>query len=163
MRCPNCDGSEFDVRREDHVYEEAGLENVVLVGLEISYCKACNEKLIHFPRLAQLNRLIAFDLAGRPEKLAPAEIRFLRKYLGYSQTDFGAIIDADVSTVSRWENGKQEMGSTSERLLRLMVQRQRPIEEYPTAMLAKAATTPVRRERICFERGASGWHESDRC
>lgn len=37
--------------------------------------------------------------------LLPAEIRYLRRTLGWSQVRLGAFLDRDAATISRWESG----------------------------------------------------------
>lgn len=40
-------------------------------------------------------------IARSPERLGPAEIRFLRKYVGYSGKDFARFVGVTPETVSR--------------------------------------------------------------
>jgi transcriptional regulator with XRE-family HTH domain len=63
--------------------------------------------------------------------LDPDEIRFLRKYLGFSGAGFAAAVGASKETISRWENGKAKMNTAAERSLRLMVFVQPQITDYP--------------------------------
>lgn len=156
MKCPEC-GATTKVTREDHPYTEAGLPNVILRGVEIRLCPKCGERELVIPRIEQLHRELAFAFAGRKAHLTPAEIRFMRKYLGWSGKDFARAMGVTPEQVSRWENGAP-MGATAERLLRLMVLRERPVEEYPNDRLAEIGDdfeedTPT----LTFRASTNGW------
>ena len=56
------------------------------------------------------------------------EIRFLRKYLGWSTADFASRMGTARETVSRWESGAVPMGSQADRLLRLLVATAAPVK-----------------------------------
>jgi putative zinc finger/helix-turn-helix YgiT family protein len=123
------------IEHKDHPYVESGLSNVILLGIEIRTCPKCGEVERVIPRLAQLHRVIAIAVAEQPEKLIGAEVRYLCKTLGWSGEAFAATFGVRQETVSRWENDKEPMGSTAERLLRLAALREKPISEYPTERL----------------------------
>jgi putative transcriptional regulator len=80
--------------------------------------------------------------------LSSIEVKFLRKHLGYSSKDFANTIGVSQETVSRWENDKETIGPLADRLLRLMVFRQKPLDEYPTEKLAEVAQEPPRKPKI---------------
>jgi DNA-binding transcriptional regulator YiaG len=65
-----------------------------------------------------LNEVLAKAIAKKPHRLTPGEIRFLRKYLGWSGKDFAQFMGVTPETVSRWENGAGRIGETAERFLR---------------------------------------------
>src|SRR5262249_15803144 len=88
MKCPQCNGAELEVRRQNHSYRESGLDNIVLLDVDVRHCPACGEDLISLPRLSELHRAIALALINKAARLTPAEIRYLRKTLGWSGTDF---------------------------------------------------------------------------
>jgi putative zinc finger/helix-turn-helix YgiT family protein len=134
--CPICQEPALVTRRASHHYVESGLMNITLDQLEVSECGHCGERIISIPRLAELHRAIAFALVQQPSPLIGSQIRFLRKYLGWSGVDFAAVMGTAPETVSRWEHGKQSMTLVADRLLRALVLRQRPVEEYPNERLA---------------------------
>ena len=156
MKCLNC-GATMKTRREDVEYGDAGLPDVTLVGVEVSRCPKCGEFEIAVPRIEELHRAIAFAVVEQRPRLTGREVRFLRKYLGYSGQDFAATIGVDPATVSRWENEKEPIGPTADRLLRLMVLRQKPLEEYPTERLADVASEPARQPRIVARAVGKKW------
>ena len=55
-----------------------------------------------------------------PLKLSGKEIRFLRKAADWTAKQLAEIIGVTPESVSRWENGKEVVGPTSEKLLRIM-------------------------------------------
>ena len=130
MKCPECGGS---VKEEigSHPYIGDELPNVLLVGVKLRTCTACGAKSVGIPKLAKLHRALAMSIASSPHRLTSGEIRFLRKYLGWSGQDSARHFGVTPETVSRWENGAKPMGATAERLLRLTVLTIDPMDEYP--------------------------------
>ncbi len=67
-------------------------------------------------------------------------------------------MDIARETVSRWENEKEPMGPRAERLLRLMVLREKPVEEYPNDNLARVAHPDAPPLHLDIKADKSGWH-----
>ena len=159
MKCPQC-RNEMIHRTENHRYTESGLPNVVLVGVEVEHCQTCGEILVSIPNIEGLHRAIAMELIRHPGRLAPNEIRFLRKWLGWSGVDFAKHMGVTPETVSRWEsvdNGKA-MGGTAERLLRLSVAHGQPIDQYPIDMLAEVSDDQAPKTGLlAMKPERSGW------
>jgi DNA-binding transcriptional regulator YiaG len=109
--------------------------------------------------MEQLHRVIAEGVASKPEKLTGAEIRFLRKHLGWAAEDFAETMGVTKFTVSRWENEREDMGPVAERLLRLMALREKPVKTYPNERLAKVARRPAKAVRMDLKAHRSGWRE----
>jgi putative zinc finger/helix-turn-helix YgiT family protein len=118
---------------ENYRYKECGLDNVILGNVEIRTCKSCGERELVIPKTQELHALLAKAIAGQPARLAPKEIRFLRKYLGFSSVDFAKEMGVAPETVSRWESAESphQMSRQADRLLRLTVIHGKPIEYYP--------------------------------
>lgn len=150
MRCANC-GGKLATSRENYKYEACGLDYVTLGDVEVRRCGECGEHEVVIPAAQDLHRAIARYVAKLPVRLRGQEIRFLRKYLGYSSADAAAALDVKPETMSRWENDKAEMSPMVERLLRLMVYNLEPAEVYPPGELTRERTasrpSPVRLER----------------
>ncbi len=132
MKCAQC-GSTLKSTRDTHRYTESGLSNVTLLNVEMRNCQECGEREVVIPRIEELHRLIARTVALEPARLSAEQIRFLRKWLGWSAADFALMMGVRPETVSRWEgNGAgYQMPPTAERLLRLMVANQEPTQRYP--------------------------------
>lgn len=130
MKCPECGGNVTEETGE-HPYIGTELPDVVLTGVKIRKCKECGKVSVGIPQLARLHRALVESIAGSHHRLRPGEICFLRKYLGWSGQNFARHFGVTVETVSRWENGKQPMGGTAERLLRLLAMTADQAEGYP--------------------------------
>jgi putative zinc finger/helix-turn-helix YgiT family protein len=146
MKCTRCGTTMHATVQTNHRYTECGLDNVVLVGVEVRTCKQCGNESVVIPRITELHKKLAQMVAVKAEKLAPAEIKFLRKYLGWSGADFARYVGVTAETVSRWENGAQTMGPVSERLLRLCALKVDPVDDY--TVLGKMATEEAQPREI---------------
>jgi putative zinc finger/helix-turn-helix YgiT family protein len=136
-KCRTCGKAEMSTRAETYLYTESGLPNVVLVGVDVRRCAACGHHELVLPRVAELHRTIAHAVIHKPARLSGAEVRYLRKYLGWSGADFARHVGVDPSTVSNWENDKDPIGTSSDRLLRLMVVHGAPVQDYSLEELTK--------------------------
>jgi putative transcriptional regulator len=135
-KCKAC-STEMRSSREVYRYDESGLPNVILRDVEIRRCPTCGTQEVPIPRVGELHRAIAMALVHKPARLLGAEIRYLRKYLGWSGVDFAAHMGVSPETVSRWEHEREPVSSPSDRLLRLIVVRGWPVEDYSVDDLAK--------------------------
>lgn len=156
-KCRTCGKAEMIPGVETYLYTESGLPNVVLAGVEVRRCPSCGHHELVLPRVAELHRTIAHAIIHKRARLSGLEVRFLRKYLGWSGVDFARHIGVDPSTVSNWENDKDPIGSTSDRLLRLMVAHGAPVDEYSLEELFKIddeRTPPV---EVRVSPKARGW------
>jgi putative zinc finger/helix-turn-helix YgiT family protein len=109
------------IERQNYLYTASGLKNVILEDLEVRHCPSCGERQAVIPRINDLHKQLALYLVKKDEKLLPEEIIYLRKYLGWTGTEFARKFKVKPETISRWENGAQEMGKMAEALLRLWV------------------------------------------
>jgi putative zinc finger/helix-turn-helix YgiT family protein len=145
MKCVQCGGA-MKSSRGTHRYTESGLSNVTLVNVEMRVCPQCGEREVVIPKVEMLHRLIARALIREPGILKPEVIRFLRKWLGLSSQDFALLMGVRPETVSRWENpdAAYPLTPTSDRLIRLLVANQEPVERYPLDLFKlKPRTKPV--------------------
>lgn len=157
VKCPQCDHP-MKTARENYLYKESGLPNVTLVGIEVSRCPSCGEHEAVIPRIEQLHRAIAAAIVRKAPGLTPAEIRFLRKNLGWSGADFAAHMGVSAETVSRWENGAASMGSAAERLLRLATLTREPASDYSLAVLKDMARSKPAAQRLQLRVERGRWN-----
>ncbi|MEA3428750.1 MAG: helix-turn-helix domain-containing protein [Thermodesulfobacteriota bacterium] len=68
----------------------------------------------------QLNSLIGLNLIKKKSLLSGKEINFLRKNMGLTATKLSLYIGVDNATISRWENGTQNISKPHDYLLRLV-------------------------------------------
>jgi putative zinc finger/helix-turn-helix YgiT family protein len=159
MKCRDC-GKQMTEAVEGYRYVESGLPNIILHGVKVRRCRDCGAQDVSIPRIAELHRAIASTIIRNDAPLAPEEIKYLRKYLGWSGADFAEHMGKNVATVSRWENGRLAMSSTADRLLRTLVAIKSPVESYSVDVLKtispKGQTKPL---RVGLRLDSSGWHE----
>src|SRR6266849_10082587 len=128
-KCPQCGGVTKTRREPAYRYAESGLSNVVLIkAVTTTSCSKCGEVYTGFRAIERLHKAIATALIRKKGRLAPEEIRFLRKSLGWSGVDFARRMGTTKETVSRWESGKLPMGPQADRLLRMLVAKSTPVE-----------------------------------
>ena len=137
----------------------AGLEGVIIEGIQVSHCPACGEEEVGYSNIEQLHAQLAMQLAQKEAALTPREVRFLRTWLGLSSTDLAKRMGVAKETVSRWERVDKPlaMGATAERLLRLMAVHDQPVTEYPLEQLERVATTKAAPLRVRLKPRKQGW------
>lgn len=152
--CMAC-GGPTEEREETVKHEFAGIP-VTLVGVPVIHCLECGEREVGIPAIESLQALLAKQIAEKPARLTPTEIRFLRKSLGLSSVDLAKKMSVDRSTVSRWEakEGAQDMGEQSEKLLRVLALTEKPVEAYPLEEMASEKVAPL---RLSLQHDKRGW------
>ena len=144
-------------QREIHLYDHDGIK-VTLVNVPIHRCPECGDFEVEIQRIEEMTRVLVDTLIRKASRLASAEIRFLRKSLGWSSADFARHIGVDQATVSRWETGKQNMGSVAERFFRFLVSVSTPIEDYTLNDLdVLSANSMDDAPPLRFKNSSSGW------
>lgn len=134
MKCLEC-GTPMKSRKEDYRYDECGLKHVTLVGVEVARCPRCDNYEVSIPHIEELHRLLAKVLIDKSTRFTGDEVRFLRKSLGWSGSDFAKYMGVAEETVSRWENDAAPIGPQADRLLRFLVAQGRLTTSYPTERL----------------------------
>jgi len=112
-----------------------GLPNIVVKNVEVRRCPECGEQAIVYQRMEELVRTITRAVIEKSGRLTGAEIRFLRKSLGWSRLDFASHFGIAPETITRWESGQQAMGPIADRLLRVSVAKWKPIQDYSVEAL----------------------------
>ena len=158
MKCIAC-GAQMNTRRENFRYEACGLPHVTLLGVEVSRCPQCGEYEVAIPQIEDLHKAIALAVIRKTSRLSAAEIRYLRKHLGWSGADFAAHMGTARETVSRWEAGAVPIGSVADRLLRLMVATRDPVSDYSLELLTTIMKQKTAKAvRLGLKRDKEGWH-----
>lgn len=105
--------------RLDYRYDECGLDNVILVGLEV--CEDdVGESSITIRNIAHLHREIVHGIATKKTGITGRELRFVRTELGLTQAELAAVVSKDVQTVGRWERGEFPIDPTAETVIRVL-------------------------------------------
>lgn len=117
-KCSACGRKGLKQRIGDVRFEESGLSNVVLLDVPILECE-CGEEIIGLPRLKRILDEIAKRILVKPERLSGEEIRFLRKRMRMTTSEFARKLDVARETLSRWENDKIRPRPITDRTIRL--------------------------------------------
>ena len=156
MKCHRCKGRNV-VERKTNVSTDVlfGLPNFVLCGVPERECPDCGERTLGIPRQEQLQNLIADLISKKSGSLDHNEIKYLRKHMGLSKKDFAKAMGVTYETAIRWESKKspQSMGSTAERLLRLLAITKQP----PTSYEKNTDEKP----HVRLSMGSDGWVTAD--
>jgi putative zinc finger/helix-turn-helix YgiT family protein len=130
--CLECGKGKLLETRENYRYMESGLPNVLLKNILVRRCRECGVEFISIPAIEDLHRIIAIILVHKESRLSSAEIKFMRKSLGWSGADFARKFHVDPSQVSRWESdaSPQSISKANELLLRTLVAHGQKIENY---------------------------------
>lgn len=153
MKCFEC-GAIMVERREDHRYTESGLSQVVLVDVVVRECP-CGERELVLPDLEELHRSLAHAIASQPGRLPGEEIRYLRKWLGWSGADFAEHMGVDRTTTYRWETDDVRMPQAAEVMLRLLSRHMVPVESYQETVAA--VSDPAERPTLGLRHEDSSW------
>ncbi len=133
----------MDSVREDYQYAASGLPYVTLSGVEVRRCPECGEVEVMIPKIEELHRALALAVVAKKARLTGAEVRFLRKFLGWSGVDFAKRMGVTPESVSRWENDREKMSALADRPLRLMVVTREPVSDYSLDVLAELEDEPA--------------------
>jgi putative zinc finger/helix-turn-helix YgiT family protein len=118
--CYVCSNALEVIKDKPYEYTECGL-SVLLLGITQYRCESCGEEYAAIPAPEKLHKIIGLEICqNRKALLLPEEIRFLRKELGLKAKNLATALGVEDATVSRWENGKQQIGEGSDRLLRVL-------------------------------------------
>jgi len=105
-------------------YEEKlmGIPLILFNAIEQEKCEGCGDVLkTTIPDFEGLVSAVAVTRIKHALKLDGTEIKFLRKALGVTAKKLAGDLEVTPETFSRWENGKDPIGPTSEKLLRTFV------------------------------------------
>jgi putative zinc finger/helix-turn-helix YgiT family protein len=115
--CSNC-GTEAVRTIGVYPFKESGLNNVTLIGVNLIECSNCGNVDPIIPDVNDLMRAIAWHIATQRFRLTGEDVRFLRKYLRMTGVGFAELLGVDNTTLSKWENDADVIGTANERLIR---------------------------------------------
>lgn len=124
MNCLQCENEMSSALVPTYHYKESGLGNVYLKDSATIYRCACGEQLIEIPTIERLNDAIAYATLTKKSLLAPAEFRFLRKWIGLTAEKLAVSLGVKSRhSISYWENGKRIITPQTDHAMRLLVLR----------------------------------------
>lgn len=147
IKCLQC-GGETRARRGKFKDKSLGLPDLTLIGVEIRKCKKCGEEEVVIPKAEQLRKLIVSKLVKKSGLLIGAEVRYLRKYIGWSGVQFAEKFKVAPETISRWENDKEKIGYAEDGLLRVFAQCHAPITSYEIEDLISAIQSHDQKRKV---------------
>jgi len=74
---------------------------------------------IAIPNSEELAAAVALSLCFMPTRLLGAEVRFIRRVMGMTGQELASAVEMDPATLSRWENGKQDVGAWADKAFRM--------------------------------------------
>ena len=142
---------------ESYHYRECGLENVFLLnGFAVEETRYGPAVTIH--NMDGLHRAIGTFLVREKKDLSGPEIRFLRRELGMSQKNLGAVLSKTDQTVARWEKGSHKIDGTADRLLRVLYQLRVGGNRRVNSLLRRLADLDdIAQEQVSFKDTEEGW------
>ena len=117
MLCSKCE-IKMKKTKIDYRYIESGLQNVILKGFSAYECPNCKEINPIILRIKEVHKLIAQELIKKNSLLMGKELVFLRKEMKIKAKDLAQMLGVTKVTVSRWENEKEQLSPTCDRLIR---------------------------------------------
>lgn len=146
-KCREC-GGVMEGRKGEYRYTECGLNSVVLQDILVFHCTQCNDIVPEIPATGVLHRVIAIKLLLKKSLLVGNEIRFLRKLMGYSVSEFCEVMGWNKDVVQRWERDQVQHGKGADRAVRLLVLNRllREIAGQPQPILRNVTVSDLSRQ-----------------
>lgn len=101
-------------------YLESGLENIYLENVPVTSCERCLTERPQIEEPDLLDITIAESLILKPFPLVGSELRFLRKNLGYSLTDWAKLLHFDEKVLMQLEDDEEIISPQIDLLNRLI-------------------------------------------
>ncbi len=103
---------------QKYKYEESGLSNVFIEGLQIQ--DDAGEECVMIPNIYGLHKMIAQDLLTVPGKMEGEQIRFIRTEMGLSCADIAALTGQKVNDWKDVESDKHSLSRMGEACFRTL-------------------------------------------
>lgn len=116
--CAKCERVMERSVRPEHIEDLGGVVVKVLNAVQVYKCACCDNELVAIPDMDGLARATVISRALNPVRLAGKEVKFFRRVLDMTQTEFAKAMELGGESVSRWENDARGVGAMCEKLLR---------------------------------------------
>ena len=117
-QCSTCEHLAI-VTRGNYEFGEMGLP-VVLQRIQIVKCSHCGTTEPIIPNLNDLMHTVALAVICKPCTLDGEEIKFLRRYVGKTATEFSTLLHLDNTSLSKMENEERKAGPRTDKLIRFL-------------------------------------------
>ena len=104
-------------KTETFIYEGLGFP---IKLIDVPMKKMCGEWVIDIDMM-ELQLVVLRYLAYKPTRLTKDELRFIRKFLVLTTSDFGKMFGVTHAAVLQWENGKRRLTPSTEFCIRLRI------------------------------------------
>lgn len=124
VKCAQC-GHDMDTTTGMYRYGESGLNYVTLMNIPMYRCKSCDETEVVIPGMEELHCLIGLLLIHLPIGLGAAEVKYLRKHMGYTQEELASYLGVTRASIARWEEPRGTLRADQDKSLRLLYVRKK--------------------------------------
>lgn len=126
MTCPVCgQGCVYKyLRKEDFEYKG---QKLTLENYPVFECDVCGEEFVSAEDAKSFDKQVTNFHREVDELLKPDEIRSIREFLGYNQTEFARLLKVGTKNFARYETGISPQSRYLDWLLRLL-------KEYPESI-----------------------------
>jgi transcriptional regulator with XRE-family HTH domain len=129
-------------------YAMCGLKDVFLAGITIRRCIKCATESPVIPRISELHKVIAESIVEQPDPLKGDQLRYLRKYAGFSSKRFAALLEVSAAHLSRFENGVYAtLAGPTDKLARALAMSATD-QKYTQKILMQVADDRIRARKI---------------
>ena len=152
--CEHCGGRLQTRTLPEYRDPVLGIPGAVLIdAVEETRCGKCGKRhSIIIPDLEGLIRVAAVTRVKHPLKLSGTDIRFLRSAMDWTAKMLADRISVRKESVSRWENDREVISETTEKLLRMVIgvnlAARAPGVDFDAREIARLVIHPVRPARV---------------
>lgn len=154
-KCTTCAGTTVKteiIPKYDAESFGAPFKVFLMNAVKAEVCSSCRRVLnTSIPDPEGLLYTISFERAMHPRKLTGAEIRFLRRIMGWRAKQMADQLGITVEHLSRCENAHVVMSVSAERLLRLLAVLRPGDEDKPPDAIVEAAHRDWSRKKTPFQ------------
>lgn len=109
IECSECEGGVLRPKTVEHdVGPLIGMNEVRVTNLSALVCSRCGAVSVEGQVIEMVSLLLA-DVVLQQTAIGRAEVRFLRKLLGDTQSELATKLGVDRATVNRWENADEPL------------------------------------------------------
>ena len=143
MTCERC-GRRLRLVRRKYQYRESGLPDVFLRKVPMYVCPRHGVQAVVLRGIDRLQGDIRYALLDRGRPFSGREVRFLRKYEGWRQSELAARLGVHKITVAKWETGATPVGTAYQQLLYRLFKDPKAFEaSKPPSVPLKKAALPI--------------------